>query len=114
MQVTFFKTLDINYYGDMETQLFTVIITCRPIENCKFCLMQAKFSETSVSGYCTYTVVKASPVLNYNVITKIGLYACTTTMYPNISLTKLSLQETGLAVLYTLSKVGLSCFENEN
>lgn len=85
MQVTFFKMLDIYYYGDMETQLFTVIITCRPTENCKFCLMQAKFSETSDLG--TYTVVKAIPVLNYNVITKI----------------KLSYrEETGLAVLYTL------------
>lgn len=72
--------LDINYYGDMETQLFTVIITCRPTENCKCCLMQAKFSETSVLG--TYTVVKASPVLSYNVITNIGLAAYTTTMYP--------------------------------
>lgn len=52
----------------------------RPTENCKFCLMKATFSETSVLG--TYTVVKASPVLNYNVIAMIGLAACTTKMYP--------------------------------
>lgn len=106
--------LDIYYYGDMETQLFTVIITCRPTENCKFCLMQAKFNETSVLG--TQTVVKASPVLSYNVITYIGLAAYTTVLQCtlNISLTKLGLQETELAVLNTFSKVGLSFFENKS